>query len=103
MTSLPAGIFDDLTSLRRLYLKDNRLTALPAGIFDKLSALEEVILTYNGDSQLDSGLFEHNPKLFITYLNGPNLRGCVTNPLYHAVVPELPRTRSLPLDGVGLG
>ena len=32
-----------------------------------------------------------------------NLRGCVTNPLYHAVVPELPRTRSLPLDGVRLG
>ena len=49
------------------------MTSLPAGIFDKLSALEEVILTYNGDSQLDSGLFEHNPKLFITYLNGPNL------------------------------
>ena len=81
LTSLPAGIFDDLTSLRRLYLKDNRLTALPDGIFDKLSALEEVILTYNGDSQLDSGLFEHNPKLFITYLNGPQAEQCAVGPV----------------------
>ena len=35
LATLPAGIFDDLTSLTRLELDSNGLTTLPAGIFDQ--------------------------------------------------------------------
>lgn len=45
LSSLPAGLFDDLTSLRelRLYVEGRR-PALPAGLFDRLTSLEELIL-----------------------------------------------------------
>ena len=38
LTTLPAGVFDELTALTTLYLK---LTTLPAGVFDELTALTE--------------------------------------------------------------
>ena len=52
LTSLPAGIFDKttalrriiLTALRRIILNGNGLTALPSGIFDKTTALTNLYL-----------------------------------------------------------
>ena len=40
-------MFDDLTSLRDLFLNNNRLTALPAGVFDSLGALTVLDLRFN--------------------------------------------------------
>ena len=37
LTTLPAGVFDELTALTGLRL--DSLTTLPAGVFDKLTAL----------------------------------------------------------------
>ena len=47
MTTLPAGVFDGLTSLQRLRLYGNRLTTLPAGVFDDLASLQELDLRNN--------------------------------------------------------
>ena len=47
MTTLPAGLFDGLTSLRNLLLSGNRLTTLPEGVFDSLTNFWELDLSNN--------------------------------------------------------
>ncbi|CAN0229036.1 unnamed protein product [Ectocarpus fasciculatus] len=42
LTTLPVGIFDDLTSLTILSLWNNALTTIPAGIFDSLTSLTDL-------------------------------------------------------------
>ena len=40
LTGLPAGVFDDLTDLRRLWLSNNALASLPDNVFAPLTKLE---------------------------------------------------------------
>ena len=47
LSSLPAGVFDELAALQVLWLRVNQLSTLPAGIFDKLTALEKLHLSGN--------------------------------------------------------
>ena len=47
LSSLPAGIFDNLTGLTRLYLNDNQLSTLPEGLFDGLTGLTSLHLNDN--------------------------------------------------------
>ena len=60
LSSLPAGLFDDLAALRYLHLQANSLRALPAELFDDLTALEN--LNLNGNLlrvvDLPDGIFE---------------------------------------------
>ena len=39
LSTLPAGVFDQLTALPDLNLSGNSLSTLPAGVFDGLTAL----------------------------------------------------------------
>ena len=57
LSSLPPGIFDELTNLRSLYLDDNRLRSLPPGIFDK-TKLQTLDLSKNSLSSLPAGIFD---------------------------------------------
>ncbi|MYI42444.1 MAG: T9SS type A sorting domain-containing protein [Rhodothermaceae bacterium] len=55
---LPAGLFDELTSLTLLGLSDNDFSTLPDGLFDELTALTELSLSNNDLSTLPDGLFD---------------------------------------------
>ena len=46
LSSLPSGIFDELTALEKLGLGHNDLSSLPSGIFDKLTALTHPLVGY---------------------------------------------------------
>ena len=59
LTSLPSNVFSDLTKLEILTLGENELTSpLPAGLFDGLTALEKLFLDNNELSSLPAGLFD---------------------------------------------
>ena len=59
MTTLSAGAFNDLSSLRALHLEFSGLTSLPAGVFDNLSNLERLDLSYNIKlTSLPDGVFD---------------------------------------------
>ena len=57
LTTLPAGVFDGLSSLQGLWLNHNGLTTLPEGLFDGLSGLEVLNLDNNQLTTLPEGLF----------------------------------------------
>jgi len=45
--SVPNGVFDKLTQLKKLGLDDNKLQSLPDGVFDKLTSLTHLGLSTN--------------------------------------------------------
>lgn len=57
LTSVPAGLFHNLSSLRGLSLSTNDLTALPAQLFDGLESLAHLDLTKNQLVDLSPSLF----------------------------------------------
>ena len=57
ITTLKAGDFDGLSSLRSLSLAKNTLSSLPAGIFSGLSAMSSLDLRSNTLSSLPDGVF----------------------------------------------
>ena len=74
LTSLPDGIFADLSRLGVLGLYTNSLTSLPNGIFDDLSSLEDLDLNDNSLTTLPSGIFDDLSRLGVLglYTNGRN-------------------------------
>ena len=83
-TELPAGVFDNQTSLKRLYLGGNRLTELPSGIFDQLTALTTLRIYNNQIASLADDVFANQTSLEILRLGGNQLTSLpadfVTNP-----------------------
>ena len=59
LSSLPAGIFDNLTNLQVLWLSGNPFSSLPAGIFDNLTNLTTLLLNENPLSSLPAGIFDN--------------------------------------------
>ena len=59
LSSLPSGIFSDLTSLTRLDLDNNKLTALPANVFDNLTSLQKLFLNSNHLGSLPTDVFDN--------------------------------------------
>ena len=60
LTTVPSGVFDDLTSLETLVLSPGSLTSLPADLFDNLSHLKHLELDYNEDlTSLPAGIFDN--------------------------------------------
>ena len=57
ITSLKAGDFSGLSSLRTLYLNDNQLTNLPENVFSGLSSLRDLYLNGNRLTSLPTDLF----------------------------------------------
>ena len=57
ITTLKAGDFDGLSSLRSLSLAKNTLSSLPAGIFSGLSSMSSLDLRINTLSSLPDGVF----------------------------------------------
>jgi len=57
LSTLPAGVFDGLTSLQWLYLFSNQLSTLPAGVFNGLTSLQRLDLNNNQLSTLPAGVF----------------------------------------------
>ena len=57
LTTLPAGIFNELTVLSSLNLSNNALTTLPAGLFSSLTGLTSLNLLRNALTTLPAGIF----------------------------------------------
>ena len=75
LTVLPAGVFDELTALTTLNLRNNSLTALPAGVFDKLTALTDLDLSFSDSlTALPAGVFDK-----LTALDGAGSGGQLAN------------------------
>jgi len=62
-SSLPGGIFDSLVNLKELIIKNCNLTSLPEGIFDKLVNLERIELSDTNLSSLSDNIFDKLTKL----------------------------------------
>ena len=58
LSTLPDGVFDDLSSLQELSLKLNQLSTLPDGVFDGLSSLQKLRLVNMGLTTLPDGVFD---------------------------------------------
>ncbi|MCY4580012.1 MAG: leucine-rich repeat domain-containing protein, partial [Chloroflexi bacterium] len=52
ITTLKAGDFDGLSNLNGLDLQHNQLTTLPAGLFADLTSIETLLLDYAVDPRL---------------------------------------------------
>ncbi|CAN0441159.1 unnamed protein product [Pylaiella littoralis] len=70
LTTLPEGIFGNLTALAYLGLYDNDLTTLPEGIFGNLTALADLRLGGNGLTTLPEGIFGNLTALAYLGLSG---------------------------------
>ena len=73
LAELPDGIFDNLTSLQRLYLGNNELSELPDGVFDSLINLTELGLGNNSLGELPDGVFDGQSDLEELYLGENSL------------------------------
>jgi hypothetical protein len=73
LISLPADIFDHLTSLEFLDLSRNRLSSLPEDIFDHLTSLDELLINYNQISSISGDIFENNTNLTVIHLRNNHL------------------------------
>ena len=73
LSSLPAGVFEGLSSLQGLYLNSNQLSSLPAGVFEGLSSLNYLELGGNQLSSLPAGVFDNLSNLNYLYLNDNQL------------------------------
>eukprot|EP00903_Cladosiphon_okamuranus_P018666 g17180.t1 len=73
LTTLPAGIFEGLTSLEFFYLRSNPLTTLPAGIFEGLTSLKILALSDDALTTLPAGIFEGLTSLDSLSLDGNDL------------------------------
>ena len=72
-TELPVGSLDKYTSLKKLFLVDNKITRVQDKVFDELSSLEEVHLEYNKISNIGSKIFVRNPLLRVIHLQFNNI------------------------------
>ena len=73
LAELPDGIFDSLTSLQRLYLGNNELSELPDQVFDSLTNLTELGLGNNSLIELRNGVFDGLSDLEELYLGENSL------------------------------
>ena len=73
MSTLPDGIFDELTSLTSLNLWANDLSTLPDGLFDELTSLTTLSLSYNDLPALPDGLFDELTSLTLLGLSANEL------------------------------
>ena len=94
LTTLPAGIFNNLSGLRYLYLHGNNLTTLPAGIFTGLDKLERLFLYGNNLETLPENVFAGLGSLQYLYLSGNSL-----TTLPEDLFDDLDRMRQLYLHG----
>jgi len=80
LSSLPAGLFDQLTNLQYLVLDYNKISSLPAGLFDKLTGLHELGLSHNQLSSLPAGLLDKLARLQEIYVDHNPLK-CLGGPV----------------------
>ena len=68
LTSLPSNLFSGLTTLKDLYLNNNQLTSLPVDLFAGLSSLRQINLHTNRLTNLPAKVFSGLPSLTQIYL-----------------------------------
>ena len=85
-------MFDELTALTSLWLRDNSLTELPDDVFDELTALTSLRLHNNSLTELPDDVFDELTAL-TRPVSGRTIRGRPSRP---------PRLRC-PMTGDGFG
>ena len=70
LAALPDGIFEQLTELSTLAISDNKLTALPGDVFTGLAGLTHLVASNNKLTSLPDGVFAGMPKLQTVNLSG---------------------------------
>ena len=73
LTSVPSGLFDDLTSLEKLYLSGHSFTSLPTGLFDNNTSHTHLHLNSNGMTALPDNIFDKLISLTTLLFSGNNL------------------------------
>ena len=73
LTSLPSGIFSNLTSLTHLYLQSNDLSSLSSSVFDGLSSLKHLGLENNELTSLSGSIFDGIPNVSSIILSNNRL------------------------------
>ncbi|MCG9129491.1 cadherin domain-containing protein [Candidatus Poribacteria bacterium] len=73
LTSIPSGLFDDLTALEILYLSGHSFSSLPTGLFDKNTTLTTLHLFNNGITTIPDGIFDKLTSLTRLFFHGNNL------------------------------
>ncbi|CAN0050338.1 unnamed protein product, partial [Ectocarpus sp. 12 AP-2014] len=97
LTTLPGGLFADLTNLKVLSLSFNDLAILPEELFAGLTTLEVVSLRYNALTTLPEGLFAD-----LTLLSWLSLQYNDLTTLPEGLFADLTNLETLFLDGNAL-
>ncbi|XP_035676648.1 platelet glycoprotein V-like [Branchiostoma floridae] len=73
LTTVPQGLFRNLTQLRVLWIREFRVRQLPIGIFDSLRELEQIWIEETTISRLRGNTFSNLNKLMFVHLNNNQL------------------------------
>ena len=73
VTELPAGVFDDLSSLTKLQIGLTGIATLQPDVFSNLSSLTTLVLSFNALSVLPAGVFDGLSSLTQLRLSGNSL------------------------------
>ncbi len=98
--SLPTGVFDDLTVLTDLNLNGGDIASVSANVFSRLSNLELLNLTSSAPA-LPAGIFDGLTKLTRLVLHSPSLSSGLTS-IRSDLFDELTALESLSLQGFSL-
>ena len=94
LTSLPSGVLDELSNLETLQFRFCGLTSLPSGVLDELSNLRGLDFTFNKLTTLPSGVFGN-----LSNLTGLNLSNNKLTSLPAGIFVGLSSLTSLNLNG----
>ena len=73
ITSIPSGIFSNLTQCQMLNFRNNMITELGPGMFDGLVSLKELDLSNNGIRIIEPETFLPLGNLMVLYLHGNDI------------------------------
>ena len=99
--SLPTGVFDDLTALTDLDLGGGDIASVSANVFSRLSNLEWLHVTSSAPT-LPAGIFDGLTKLTLLLLESPGAAFSGMTSIRSDLFDELTALESLTLEGLNL-
>ena len=75
ITSIPSGIFSNLTKCKNLNLENNNITELRPGMFNGLVSLTKLKLSHNHITTIEAGTFDPLEKLTVLWFDRNRITG----------------------------